>query len=362
MLEVELKGNQMSKLLDKILSAGSVKLASVLDDSAFFNARDVIPTDLPILNIAFSGNVDGGLVPGLTILAGESKSFKTLLGLYCMKAYFKKYPDAIAIVYDTEFSLTPAYLKSIGLDASRIIHVPIEHLEQMKFDMVKRLEQIERGDKVFFLVDSLGAVSSKKEVEDALEEKSVADMTRAKAIRSLLRIITPHLTMKDLPCVVINHIYQSMAMYGGPTVGGGTAVMYSANQVFIIGKSQEKDSSDKLIGWNFTINITKSRFVREKSKLPFQVTYKGGVSKYSGLLDIAIESKHLVQPKKGKYQRVDMETGEILPEEYSKKTVNKAEVWEPILACAHFKKFVEDKFQLSSNSLVNEEDDEELPA
>ena len=197
----------MSELLKKLKAAGSVKGAEVLAKSAYFNKKDHIPTRLPILNIAFSGSLDGGLTPGLTILAGESKSFKTLLGLYCMRAYLDMYKDAIAILYDSEFGVTPEYLASNGIDAERVLHVPIEHIEQLKFDVVKRLEEIKRGDKVFIMVDSLGNLASKKETEDALDEKSVADMSRAKAIRSLMRIITPHLTMKDLPCVVINHIY-----------------------------------------------------------------------------------------------------------------------------------------------------------
>jgi len=198
----------MSKLLDKLKKAGTIKHAEILADSPFFNAKDCIQTNLPILNVAFSGSLSGGLVPGLSVFAGASKSFKTLLGLYCMKAYFDKYPDAVALVYDSEFGITPDYLQANGIDTSRVIHIPIEHIEMLKFDIVKRLDEISRGDKVFIMIDSLGALSSKKEVEDALDEKSVSDMTRAKAIRSLLRIITPHLTMKDIPCIVINHIYQ----------------------------------------------------------------------------------------------------------------------------------------------------------
>ena len=190
-------------LIEKLQKAGTIKQAAILSESPFFNAKDNVQTNLPILNIAFGGSLSGGLIPGLTVFAGASKSFKTLLGLYCMKAYFDKYPDSVALVYDSEFGITPEYLVSNGIDTSRVIHIPIEHIEMLKFDVVKRLEEIKRGDKVFLLVDSLGALSSKKEVEDALDEKSVTDMTRAKAIRSLLRIITPHLTMKDIPCIVV---------------------------------------------------------------------------------------------------------------------------------------------------------------
>lgn len=345
------------KLLDKLLKAGSVKNADVLSESSFFVMKDCIPTELPILNIAFSGTADGGLVPGLTVIAGQSKSYKTLLSLYCMKAYFDKYPESVALLYDSEFGITPEYLEMNGIDPDRIIHIPIEHIEQLKFDIVKRLTEIERGDKVFIMIDSLGSLSSKKEVEDAENEKSVADMTRAKAIRSLLRIITPHLTMKDIPCLAVNHTYQTMEMFSKAVVGGGTSVMYSANQVFIVTRSQEKDGTD-LVGYNFTINIEKSRFVREKSKLTFQVKFDEGISKYSGLMDIALESGHVIKPKNGWYQSTVVEDSKNV----RFNDTNTAEFWDPILESDSFKEFIEYKYKLTSKfaNILEESEEEEV--
>lgn len=336
----------MSSLLDRIKNSGSIKTAEVLSKSIYFNKKDVVPTSLPILNIAFSGELDGGLVPGLTIFAGQSKSFKTLLALYCMKAYLDKYPDAIALLFDSEFGVTPEYLTSNGIDTNRVLHVPIEHVEQLKFDIVKRLDEIKRGDKVFIMVDSLGNLASKKETEDAMEEKSVADMTRAKAIRSLLRIITPHLTMKDLPCIIINHVYMEMGLYPKAVIPGGTAVTYAANQIFVISKSQEKDGTE-IVGWNFTINIEKSRFVKEKSKLPFLVTYKNGIDKFSSMLELGLESGHIIKPKNGWYQRVDLNTGEVSEKNYREKDTNTDEFMGPILKDPKFAEFIKNKFRLS---------------
>ena len=252
-------------LLDRLLEKGD----NVLSESPYFGDKDIIKTDLPILNVAFSGRIDGGFTTGLTIFAGDSKTFKTMLGLYCMKAYLKKYKDAVVLFYDSEFGSTPDYVSAIGVDPNRIIHIPVEHVEQLKFDLVKRLAKINQGDRVFIFVDSLGNLASKKEVEDAENEKSVADMSRAKGIRSLLRIITPHLTMKDLPCVIINHVYQTQEMFSKTVIPGGTAVTYASSQIFVISKSQEKDSSSDITVWNFNITINKSRFIREKSKLSF---------------------------------------------------------------------------------------------
>lgn len=343
----------INKLLERILSVGSVKSSHILAESPFFVAKDHIVTDLPILNVAFSGSVKGGLTTGLTILAGESKSFKTMLGLFCMKAYFDKYPNAIALFYDSEFGTPPGYLKSFGIDTKRIIHVPIEHVEQLKFDIVKRLESIERNDKVFILIDSLGNLASRKEVDDALDEKSVADMSRAKSIRSLLRIMSGHLVTKDLPCVIINHVYQTMEMFSKTVIPGGTAVTYTANQIFVITKSQEKDKSGDLAGYKFTINIHKSRFVKEKSKLPFIVNFKQGIEKRSGLFDLALESGYIKEVSKGWYSAGKIEKIRRADLESNNK------FWDDILEDDGFDEFIMEKFQLRMDSNpVTEEIDE----
>lgn len=347
----------MNSLMQRLRKAGSIATADIISDSAFFNKKDVIPTDLPILNVAFSGDLDGGLVPGLTVFAGLSKSYKTMLALFCMKAYFDKYPDSIAILYDSEFGVTPDYLRSLGIDTERVLHIPIEHVEQLKFDMVKRLEEIKLGDKVFFMIDSIGNLPSKKEVEDAMDEKSVADMTRAKAIRSFLRIITTHLTTKMIPCIAINHIYQTMELYSKAVVSGGTAVMYTANQVFIISRSQEK-GSEGITGWNFTIMVEKSRFVREKSKLAFLVDYETGIDKCSGIFDWAKDFGYIIQHG-GWYQTVDLDTGEV-----NEKKVRLDEIpetyYNKLVSLPSFKEQVSKKYKLTSaaSPLVEEEIDE----
>lgn len=198
----------MSLLMDKLKKSGSIKASDILSKSVFFVSKETIPTDLPILNVAFSGDLLGGLIAGVTIFAGESKCYKSFLAIYAMKAYMDKYPESIALFYDAEFGIPTAYMESMGMDLERIIHIPVTNLEELKFDIVQRLESIERGDKVFIMIDSIGNLASKKEVENALNENSAVDMTRAKEIKSFFRIITPHITMKDLPCIIINHTYK----------------------------------------------------------------------------------------------------------------------------------------------------------
>ena len=339
-------------LLEKIQKAGSVKNTMILSESDFFNVKDTIPTDVPIINIALSGNVKHGLSTGLTFIAGPSRNFKSLLGLVLVKAYMNKYKNSICLFYDSEFGVTPKYIETNGIDPNRVLHIPIEHLEQLKFDISKRLEKIERGDKVIIFIDSVGNLASKKEVEDALEEKSVADMSRAKVMKSLWRIITPHLTTKDIPCVAINHTYQTMEIYSKAVMSGGTGGMYSANQVLIIGKAQEKDGTE-LMGYNFTINIEKSRYVREKSKFTFTVLFEGGIQKYSGLLDIALESGHVVKPSNGWYAKVNQETAEIGGKVRYNDTQT-ADFWSDILTSYSFQEFVRKKYEITYGNIMGQ--------
>ena len=343
---------KMSNLLNRIKSAGSIKTTSILSESHFFNEKDQVQTEVPIINIALSGKLDGGLSSGLTFLAGPSKHFKSLLGLMLVKAYMNKYTDSVCLFYDSEFGITPEYIQANGIDTSRVIHVPIEHIEQLKFDISKRLEEINRGDKVILFMDSIGNLASKKEVDDALEGKSAADMTRAKTLKSLFRIVTPHLTTKDIPCIVINHTYMEQALYPKAIMSGGTGPMYSANTVFIIGKAQEKDGTD-IVGWNFIINIEKSRFVKEKTKLPFLVTYEGGINKWSGLIDIAIEGGFVSKPSPGWYAKIDKATGEIGNKMRLDATQN-AEFWEPILKDDEFKEYIKHRYGVAYGSILGE--------
>ena len=227
-------------LLDKIKKNSTIKDTAVLATSKFFTKKDMIPTSVPAINIALSGRLDGGLVPGLTMWAGPSKHFKTAFSLLMAKSYLDKYEDAVLLFYDSEFGTPQSYFNTFSIDTERVLHTPITDIEQLKFDIMKQLETIERGERVMIIVDSIGNLASKKEVEDALDQKSVADMSRAKQVKSLFRMVTPHLTIKDIPMVVVNHTYKEIGMFPKDIVGGGTGSYYSADNIFILGRQQEK--------------------------------------------------------------------------------------------------------------------------
>lgn len=348
-------------ILDKIRKNSTIKETDVLSESKFFTKKDMVPTAIPIINVALSGRLDGGLTPGLTMWAGPSKHFKSAFSLLMAKAYLDKYPDAALLFYDSEFGTPQSYFDSFGIDTKRVVHTPITDVEQLKFDIMQQINNFTRGDKVVIIIDSIGNLASKKEVEDALEGKSVADMSRAKQIKSLFRMVTPHLTMKDIPMVVVNHTYKEIGMFPKDIVGGGTGSYYSADNIFILGRQQEKEGTE-IVGYNFIINVEKSRYVKEKSKIPVSVSFDGGISKWSGLLDIAIELGFVIKPSNGWYSRVDKETGEVEDKKFRVKDTETAEFWKPLITSKAFQEAVQKKYQISNgqNSIMIDDAVEEL--
>lgn len=336
------------KLLEKIKKNSVIKETELLTKSVYMNDVDMTPTSIPGLNIALSGELDGGMQSGILTIAGPSKHFKTMYAMIMAASYMKKYPEAVLLFYDSEFGSPLQYFKSAGIDMTRVVHTPIKNLEDLKFDITKQLDGIERGDKVFILIDSVGNLASVKEADDALEGKSTADMSRAKYSKGIYRIITPHLRLKDIPLVQISHVYMEQgAMYPKAIVGGGTGITYSSDNVWIVSRSQEKDGTE-LLGYKFTINVEKSRHLRERSRIPIVVNFENGISKYSGLLDIAMELNYVIKPSNGWYSRV-LDGGEVEAKKWRVKDTDSAEFWDPLLNSQDFKDAVKAKFKLGQS-------------
>lgn len=349
----------MASILDKLRKNTTIKQTATLSESNFFEKKDMITLPVPMLNVAFSGQLDGGMVPGLTMFAGPSKHFKTLFSLVCAKAYMDKYPESALLFYDSEFGTPKSYFDSLGIDMDRVIHTPITNVEELKFDIVKQLKELARDDKVVIVIDSIGNLASVKEVDDAENQKSVADMSRAKALKSLFRIVTPQLVMKDIPLIAVNHTYKEIGLYPKDIVGGGTGSYYSSDSIFIIGRQQNKEGTE-VTGYNFMIRVEKSRYVREKSIIPITVSFEGGISKWSGLLDLALLTGHVTKPKNGWYQKCDPATGEMIEKNYREADTNTAEFWQDLLDSESFREAVKNRYMNGTSELLTdgEETDE----
>ena len=339
-------------IMDKLKKNSKVKDTAILKESVLFSNKDIIPTSVPMVNVALSGDIDGGLTSGLTVLAGPSKHFKTSFALLMGAAYLEQYEDAVMLFYDSEFGSPQSYFESFGIDTSRVLHTPITDVEQLKFDLVGQLENIDRDDKVVIIIDSIGNLASKKELEDAINEKSVADMSRAKALKGLFRMVTPYLTMKNIPLLAVNHTYQEIGLFPKAVVSGGTGIYYSSDNIWIIGRRQEKKGTE-IQGYHFVINVEKSRFVKEKSKIPISVTWEGGIAPYSGLLDVAMAGGYVVKPNVGWYAPVDMKTGEILEPKVREKDTLQKKFWMPIFENTDFKEFVKTYYSIGHKPLLD---------
>jgi len=335
-------------IMDKLKKNSKSDFTSVLADSKFFNEKDMVPTTVPMMNVALSGSMDGGLAPGLTVLAGPSKHFKTSFALIMASAYLKKYDDAVLLFYDSEFGSPQAYFENFDIDTSRVLHTPITNVEELKFDIIAQLEGLDRNDKVVIVIDSVGNLASKKELEDAINEKSVADMSRAKALKGLFRMTTPYLNMKNIPLIAVNHTYKEIGLFPKDVVSGGTGIYYSADNIWIVGRQQDKQGTE-IKGYHFVINVEKSRYVKEKSKIPISVSWDGGVQQWSGLLDVAMSGNYVSKPSPGWYCRIDKSTGELVePKVREKETLNE-EFWKPIIEETDFKQYVTNKYSILNN-------------
>jgi RecA/RadA recombinase len=338
-------------LIARLIKNSTIDDTSILTESKVYGRKDMITTNVPMVNVALSGSVDGGLTPGLTVLAGPSKHFKSAFSLLMASAYMKQYPDSVLLFYDSEFGTPQSYFKSFGIDMERVIHTPITDIEQLKFDIMKQLNEIGRTDKVVMVIDSVGNLASKKEVEDTMNEKSVADMSRAKSLKSLFRMVTPHLTLKDIPLVVVNHTYKEIGLYPREIVGGGTGIYYSADTIWILGRQQDKEGTE-INGYHFIINVEKSRYVKEKSKIPITVSYEGGIKKWSGLLDLSVEGGYVAKPSNGWYQLVDRVTGELVGSKMRAADIeDNKDVWKQLLSTTDFATWIKHKYSLVSGSL-----------
>jgi len=350
-------------LMKKLQANTTLKHTNLLSDSKVFE-KEFIQTHVPMINVALSGRINGGFSRGLTVLAGPSKHFKTSFALLMAGAFLREKPDGILMFFDSEFGAPKEYFEAFGIDPARVLHIPITTIEDLKFELAKQVENLTLKDDVFVLVDSVGNLASKKEVDDALAGSDKADMTRAKQLKSVFRMVTPHLTLKNIPMMVVNHTYSEMALHPRQIVSGGTGIYYSADTIWIVGRNQDKNTtSGEIDGYDFIINVEKSRFVNEKSKIPISVKKNGGIQTFSGLFEMAVEFGYITSPKKGWYLTVDPLTGE--PTETNRRKADIATdgpFWRSLIKHTNFAADIQSKFELSNvmQSLPGEDEDGEV--
>jgi len=341
-------------LIERLKKSSTIDTTDVLSDSKYFKDIGYAPTPIPIINLIQSGSFTGGMSRGSTIFAGGSKNFKSAFTLLEVKAFFDKYPDAVCLFYDSEWGAPPAYFASFGIPQEKVLHIPVGDVEELTHDMIVQLGEIEEGkDHVIIVVDSFGNLASRKEAKDALEGNDKADFTKPKRVKGLFRMILKSLNTKDIPLLGIGHTYKDiMAMYPKDIISGGTGQYYGANNIYIITRNQTDLEKDE--GFNFVMNVEKSRFVREKIKVSIEVTYEGGINMWSGLFDLALEGGFIEEAGKGWYKVKGGDTKK------RRLDFNTEAYWVPMLKNKDFIQFCEDKFKLPTGGIVHDISDEEI--
>lgn len=333
--------------------------AEVLSKTDLLDKKTICSTGIPLLNIAWSGRPDGGIHSGSKQLVGDSRTFKTMFGLIDVKAYLNKYPDAICLFGDSEFGANQKYWDAMGIDMSRVVHIPITSVENMQIVFMQLLDDIKRGDHVIIFIDSISQLPSTKEVNDAIKGEDKQDLTRARALNSFWRTVQIQLNLKNLPLVWINSFYDDISnQYAEPHLKGGKQGFLSCDLIWFITRSQEKKDKD-LLGWNFNIKIMKGRQVKEQARLPLTVLYEGGVDKWSGLLEISRVLGYVDMPSSGWYQRTAKGGFSADEKKYQKSQMGE-DFWMPLLENPKFCDDVYKAYGVSTGSVMPDDLQEKI--
>ena len=282
-------GNDYASLVSEGVSAG---------DTAGF-----IDTGSYIFNALLSGSIYGGIPNNkITAIAGETSTGKTFFCLGMVQHFLESNPDAGVIYFESESAISKQMIEDRGIDSNRMLLVPVTTVQEFRLQAIKILdkynEQTAKERKpLMFVLDSLGMLSTSKEVEDSEAGKETRDMTRAQVVKSIFRVLTLKLGKANVPLIVTNHTYDVVGAYI-PTkeMGGGSGLKYAASTIVYLSKKKEKDGKE-VVGNIIKCKTAKSRLTKENSDVETRLYYDRGLDRYYGLLELG--EKHGVFERKG---------------------------------------------------------------
>jgi RecA/RadA recombinase len=287
----------MSDFLNNIIKVSGNKYASVVSDG--IDGSDVtgfINSGSFIFNALVSGSLYGGFANNkITAIAGESATGKTYFALSTVKTFLDENPTGIVLYFDTEQAITSQMISERGIDTSRIAILPVATIEEFRHQAISIVDEYLKEDEnkrkpMFVVLDSLGMLSTSKEMVDTSEGKETRDMTRAQIIKATFRVLTLKLGVAKIPLIITNHVYASMGMFPTTELSGGNALKYAASTIVFLSKKKEKDASGDVIGNIIHCKLFKGRFTKENKVIDVRLNYETGLDRYYGLVDLALES------------------------------------------------------------------------
>jgi len=286
----------MSDFLKEIIKETGNEYATLVSDGV--EAGDVdsfIDTGSHALNALLSGSIFGGMPSNkITAIAGEAATGKTFFALGIVKAFLDKNKDAGVIYFESESALTKDLVETRGIDSKRMVIVPVATVQEFRHQSIKVIDKyLEQGEEkrkpIMFVLDSLGMLSTTKEMEDTAEGKETRDMTRSQIVKAAFRVLTLKLGKAKVPMIMTNHTYDVIgSMFPQKEMGGGSGLKYAASNIVYLSKRKEKDGKE-VVGNIIHCKNYKSRLTKENALIDVRLTYKDGLDKYYGLLDLAIK-------------------------------------------------------------------------
>jgi RecA/RadA recombinase len=281
----------MDFLKDIIKEIGGeyTQLASEIEETETY-----VDTGSYIFNALVSGSIFGGVSGNkITAIAGETSTGKTFFSLAVVKNFLINNPTGYCLYFDTEAAITKSLLESRGIDTTRLVVVNVVTIEDFRNKTLKAVDMYLKKPKderrpCIFVLDSLGMLSTNKEITDTLAEKDTRDMTKAQLIKGAFRMLTLKLGQANIPMIVTNHTYESMSLYGGKQMSGGSGLQYASSTIVYLSKSKEKDAAGKeVIGNIIRAKTQKSRLSKENKQVEIRLYYdERGLDKYYGLLEL----------------------------------------------------------------------------
>ena len=278
---------------DIIKTTGNEYAALVADGVEAGDVDSFIDTGSYVFNALLSGSIHGGLPANkITALAGESATGKTFFLMGIVKNFLDANPKSGVVYFESESAITKQMVVDRGIDPERMVMVPVTTVQEFRTQSLKILDRYMQEDvnirrPLFLCLDSLGMLSTTKEVEDTADGKETRDMTRAQVLKAAFRVLTLKLGKAKVPMVVTNHTYDSMgSMFPTKEMGGGSGLKYAASSIIFLSKKKEKDGTE-VIGNIVHCKNHKSRLTIENKMVDVRLSYEKGLDKYYGLLDIA---------------------------------------------------------------------------
>jgi RecA/RadA recombinase len=275
------------KEIVKEIGGEYTQLASEIDETETY-----VDTGSYIFNALVSGSIFGGVSGNkITAIAGETSTGKTFFSLAVVKNFLDNNPTGYCLYFDTEAAITKSLLEGRGIDTTRLVVVNVVTIEDFRNKTLKAVDLYLKKSKderrpCMFVLDSLGMLSTNKEITDTLAEKDTRDMTKAQLIKGAFRMLTLKLGQANIPMIVTNHTYESMSLYGGKQMSGGSGLQYASSTIVYLSKSKEKDGTE-VIGNIIRAKTQKSRLSKENKQVEIRLFYdERGLDKYYGLLEL----------------------------------------------------------------------------